>query len=227
MGQDPVTSDYEKHKINFYRVFDRFFGAKGRKLDENILRGYWKALGNYDINHLSKALDNLATEESEFMPDAGTIIAEIKRIRGYDRAHRARASVPAWCEICSGTGMVLIGRPHNGAVYETAYACKCQNGSRHAFLKPIPPDFVPPCDIPEKKLPLVNLEALAAADPSYVWDEGVCVTKLCAGCHNPYITRHERRVSAGEIQAFHINTSRPPQCEPCFIEAGRRAGLWV
>lgn len=226
MGQEPVTIDYEKHKVHFYRVFERFFGAKGRKLDENILRGYWKALGNYDINHLSKALDNLASEEDQFMPDSGKIIAEIKRIRGYESTSRATSAIPTWCEICNMTGMVLVEKMHDGRAYNTVYACRCENGGRHQFLKLVPEDFVAPVEAPLDKLPMVTMETLAGMDPGHVWDGGVDVAKLCGACRRPYVVRHQRRVCAQELQDTHLKTQRPPQCDLCHVEEGRRIGMW-
>lgn len=228
MGQSELnTQDYTKHKVQFFKAFQIFFGAKGKKVDPVMLDGYWHALGNYPIDLLSKALDNLALEDNAFMPDAGKIISEIKSIRGQDSAAHHR-STPHYCDICNNTGMVIIKKMHNGTAYETAYACRCPNGQRvDQRIRVVPEEYMAALNAPEAKLPMVTLETLATIDPDHVWEDGVDVAKLCAECRKPYVMRHERRVTAKELQDFHINTTRPPQCEPCYREMGRRAGMWL
>lgn len=229
MGQtEPVTKDYAKHKVMFYRVFERFFGAKGRKLDENILNGYWRALGNYQIDLLSKALDAIAIRDNSFMPDAGNIIEEMRNIRRSETT----SIIPTYCHVCHTTGIVLVTKMHDGKPYETAYRCDCSNGQRvDNKIKSVTtvgaihsePDFVA-----EKKLPIASLADLAALPKDHVWEDGVEVSKICAECTRPYSVRHERRVTAGELQETHITKrTRPHVCELCFIEEGRRRGAWL
>jgi len=214
MGEaDLKTEDYQRHRVQFYNVFKRLFASKGRKMDESILAGYWHALGNYPIDVLSKAVDALMLEDSAFLPDAGKILSEIKAIRGYDVGRKQHA-IPHYCELCNHTGMIIIDQIHDGRRYGTVFACRCPNGQGIKGFRPVPEGWIHP------------LEALDQMSPDHVWDEGVDVAKLCADCQKPYVVRHERRVMAGELQDTHLKTTKPPQCELCFREMGRRAGMW-
>lgn len=228
MGEiKPVTKDYQKHRTMFYRAFERFFGAKGRKLDEAILSGYWNALGNYEIDLLVKALDDLALEDNAFLPDAGAIITKINNIRSSDKT----SPIPAYCLTCDSTGMVLVTKMHNGVPYPHVYRCECLNGQRIdrriLSITSVGGIHLEPDDVPEKKLPITTLKGLESTPGSHVWEEGVEVTKICADCGKPYSVRHERRVDAAELQRTHLDRTRPHVCELCFIDEGRRRGQWV
>jgi len=226
MGEN-VTRDYQRHKLLFYRVFERFFGAKGRKLDEKVLDGYWHVLGNYQLDILSKALDNIAVKDDQYLPDAGAIIAEMGLIRSSD----TKTIVPVYCPACSCAGIVLVTKVYNGTAYASAYRCDCANGSRVdrriGSISSIGGIHIAPEDAIEKRLPITSLEELRSHLKGHVWEDGVEVSMMCADCHKPYSVRHERRVSAAELQTTYLKRTRPYQCEPCFIEEGRRRGAWT
>jgi hypothetical protein len=223
MGKELNTQDYAKHKVLFYRAFERLFAAKGRKVDTTILDGYWHALGNYPIDLLSKALDNVSREANAFMPDAGNIMDEMKRIRDDDQS----TIVPTYCPDCRNTGMIIVTKIFNGHPYDVAFRCDCPNGGRiDQRIKPFNRRDL--MEGPGKMLPLVNLVELASYPINHVWEEGVEITKVCADCGRGYSVRHERRVSAGELQDTHIfKRATPHQCDDCYIEEGRQRGMWI
>jgi hypothetical protein len=224
MGKELTTQDYAKHKALFYRAFERLFSAKGRKVDNTILDGYWSVLGNYPIDLLTKAIDNVSREAGAFMPDAGNIIDEMKRIRDADHS----TIVPSYCPDCNNTGLIIITKMYNGTSYDSACRCDCPNGGRvDQRIRPI--DRRNLIQVGEKKkLPIVDLIELAGFPADHVWEEGVEISKVCSACGRGYTVRHERRVCAAELQNTHIfNRSTTPQCEDCFIEEGRKRGMWT
>lgn len=224
-----VSKDYAKHKLAFYRVFERFFGAKGRKVDPAILDGYWKSLKGYEIDKISEALDSIPPQkEAYFLPAASDIIDEIKRLRASRKS--ISTIVPHYCPRCNSTGLLIVAKIANGVAYDTAYRCECPNGlDKDARILPISAAGLDHTDRQED--PLINLPQATVATlrdvaDDFVWEGGLEVSVICEDCKKPYSIRHERRVTGAEMKEFHITRTRPHQCELCFIEEGYRRKAW-
>lgn len=221
-----ATDSFEFRK-KFRKLFENMAASADRKLTDEQADAFFKGLSHYDIDILGMAVDNLISsylpnrDGFHSMPTVSEIINEIKRIR----TEQSLKIVPEWCDICHNSGLVVVER---SAHQPLAYRCECKNGDRQdRGIKPwsaVKEKYQPPDDVFPSALPLLTVEMIDQLPHDQVFDGGCEVGKVCATCEKPYSIRHERPMTKKALKEFH---SRTPECEPCYIERGRRAGLWT
>lgn len=210
-----------------HRLIDGMASSCDRKLTDEAADEYFRHLSHYSPDTVGLAIDNLVSMATpgkdgfHSIPMVGEIINEIKRMR----AEKAMSVIPEWCSICNNSGIVLVEYKDRQPV---AYRCSCLNGSRHdKGIKPwsdVKDRLGVPEDVFPVKLPITSLAGIEAMGPNDAFENGVEVGKICETCKQPYSFRHDRRMTKQDLKEFH---ARPAECEPCYVERGKRHGLWT
>jgi hypothetical protein len=211
----------------FGRIIDTLAASMGRKLSPEEAHAYYQGLSHYGLELLQKATNNLIDaylpnkDGFHNVPTVSEILAEIKSVK----AEKALKVIPEWCDVCNSTGLVLVDFKDRQPL---AYRCECKNGDRQdRGIKPwaeVKSKYTPPDDVFPALLSIVTKEQVSMMAPGDVLEEGCEVSKMCETCNKPYSVRHDRRITGKDLKQIH---SRPPECESCFIERGRKSGLWT
>lgn len=204
--------DYE----DFKGMCERLARVTGR-VDEDTRRIYWDSLKDHDRDTVFRAMRRVGKEHGFYkFPTIAEIMDAIR-----DCAD-SRKGAPAWCEKCNMTGFVLAEKDG----YTNAYRCDCQNGMRISrAIRPFSQveGFYEGKGEPDHR-PVIKFEALDAIDDGYLFKDGLVVEKTCGLCWKPYKFEHHRKIMAKDVKEIH--QPRPSVCMDCYIEDGRKKGLW-
>ena len=197
----------------------------GPKMTDEKVQEYQRRLSFYPLDIVAKAIDeavgNVTSGPDGFreVPAVGDILRIIKA----GQTDRAMSRIQTWCQLCGNTGFVSVLFPDRQPL---VYRCECANGAHHdpsiRSWADVKGKYTPPEEKPAPKLPLAAQEAVGDED-NY---EGGCeIIRVCETCGLNYTIRHERPITGAELKQ--IYATRPGLCEPCFVEAGKKLGLWT
>lgn len=219
-------SPFEKRK-QLHKLIDGLALSCDRKLTDDQANEYFRHLIHYPIEVIGLAMDNLARAATpggdgfRAVPMVGEIIREVRGIL----AERVTHAIPAWCDTCRGTGLVIVESPDRQPI---VYRCDCRNGEKRdrtiRSWGDVRERYESGFDVFPVKLPLVTMFTMPDLDDSQVFEDGVEVAKVCAVCNQTYNFRHESRITAVELKIFHAS---PAECQSCYVERGRKAGMWT
>ena len=204
--------------VDFRGMVKRLAKVTG-SCDEETFRIIYEAIKDYKREAVAKGMETLAKEHSFYR--FPTLAEVIESVKDYTVSPK---HVPVWCDECNSTGIVLVEK--NGRA--SAYRCSCQNGRRISKkirqFSEVSGLYVSD-DCPPEALMVVNVEELSGLDRSVVFDKGVSVQRVCETCWEGYRVDHRRKVTAGQLADQH--STRPGQCLKCYVEEGKRKGLWT
>ena len=211
----------------FAKLIGRMAASADRKLTPEQADAYWRGLSHFPMEALGLAVDNLIRETKSgpdgfrHLPAVGDIIAEIRAMK----ADKASKVIPAYCSKCANSGLVLL---QSSKGQGTAYRCDCPNGDRQdrsiKTWAEVREHYEPPEDPPIPDLQSMTVESIAALTDRERLEQGCEVHKMCDTCKKPYSVRHDYPISGKDLKEIHLRTAL---CEPCFIELGRRRGVWT
>ncbi len=169
---------------------------------------------------LLKAIDNIIlTKTDRYYPTIGEIKEEYNCLA---RVSNMSASLPVYCSICGGTGIIIRRIQTTQFDSDTAFRCECPNGMK---LK----RFVPISEAPEDAAHQYprNLRTEKYEDvllDSRETFRGVVEFK-CVKCGNPYFQEYGEQTKKDFIEECHERGLK--LCDKCYIEVGREKGFWL
>ncbi len=207
---------------DFTKIFERLEVVYGVR-NEKTITTYWDRLKRFEPWIIRKAVDRTLDEsDAEYFPKLAFLVKTATYIR--DREEKPKRK-PTYCSKCESGGLVLVRIKEDGKERKIAYRCDCANGDRLsreiASIRDLNGKVALRDPIQNESLPKAEYSELIG-DPGKMF-KGILI-KRCKKCSNPYYVKYEREIRVKDLMDLHERSLQ--LCDPCYINEGRKRGLW-
>ena len=207
----------------FTEIFERLEVVYGVK-DEKTIKVYWERLKKFEPWVIRRAVNRtLDDSDADYFPKLAFIVKTATYIRDQEYNKHKR---PTYCSKCESQGLVVVTIKEDGKEREVAYRCDCLNGEKCSKKIASIKELNGKADLKNnpassERLPQAEYKELIG-HPEKMF-KGILI-KSCKKCGNHYYVRYEKEIMVRELMETHQRSIG--LCDPCYIEKGRKMGLW-
>ena len=198
------------------------------ELEEQKMKLHYDKLRNFPSWVLKQMVNTiLETHERMYYPKLGILIKAAEGIQRFGKSYQDQK--PIYCEKCNSTGWRFLDWiEKDGTKREQGFRCDCENGRRLSHKIHTYSEVRVKLGIPPQKAPDLILKDYIEdikADPSQVFEDGVCVRNSCKKCGNPYYVNFKGKTTARQVLDCYEGGRN--LCDTCHAKEGEKLGYWI